>query len=327
MPLHSDEPQSFLVTGGAGFIGSHLAQYLRAQRPNALVRVLDNLSTGRPSTFDLLKADPQIDLRRGDILHAADLASAVDGIDVVFHQAAIPSVPRSLANPLETDRVSVHGTLMLLEAARRAGVRRVVYAASSSAYGDQPAAIKSEDLLPSPKSPYAVAKLAGEHYMHAYWTCHGLETVSLRYFNVFGPRQDPNSVYSAVIPRFITQMMAGTRPTINGDGSQTRDFTFVENNCQANLAAALAPAGNVAGRMFNVATGDSVSLVQLVSLINAMLGTRIDPIFGPERAGDVRHSCASVQAARGAFGYVPAVNFRDGLQRTVQSYVGAGKVA
>jgi UDP-glucose 4-epimerase len=304
----------YLVTGGCGFIGSNLAEYLVSQ--NHEVRILDNLSTGKRENISAF-AD-RVEFIEGDLLDKAAVARAVYGVDYVLHQAALPSVPRSIEDPETSNRVNVEGTVILLHACVKAGVRRVVYAASSSAYGDQPTLVKSEDLLPRPKSPYAVAKLAGEYYMQAFTACYGLETVALRYFNVFGPRQDPTSQYSAVIPKFITAMLHGESPTIYGDGTQTRDFTFVLNNVLANVAAAQAP--DVAGGVFNIACGTSFSLLDLVREINSILGTSIEPVFAPPRAGDVRHSLADISAARAALGYDVVVDFHEGLRRTIEWY-------
>jgi UDP-glucose 4-epimerase len=242
----------------------------------------------------------------------------VDGVDYILHQAAIPSVQRSVDDPIRSNAANVEGTVRLLDAARRAGVKRVVYAASSSAYGDQPVPVKKENLLPMPKSPYAVSKLAAEYYLRAFTECYGLETVSLRYFNVFGPRQDPDSEYSAVIPKFITKCLRGQRPTIYGDGMQSRDFTYVDNNVRANLLAATAP--GVAGRVFNIACGHSYSLLDLLAAINEILGTNIEPVFEAPRRGDVRHSLADISEAQKHLGYAVAVDFYEGLRRTVEWY-------
>ncbi|AXA35268.1 MAG: SDR family oxidoreductase [Candidatus Hydrogenedentota bacterium] len=304
----------FLVTGGCGFIGSNIAEYL--VREGHEVRILDNLSTGRRE--NIAGFIHQVELIEGDLLDPKVVEQAVSGVEYVLHQAALPSVQRSVEDPERSDRVNVGGTVTLLNACRKAGVRRVVYAASSSAYGDQPVPVKHEGLLPMPKSPYAVSKLAGEYYMQAFATCYGLETVCLRYFNVFGPRQDPTSEYSAVIPKFITRILRGEQPVIYGDGTQTRDFTYVENNVRANLAAAFAP--NVSGRVFNVACGTSFSLLDLVREINSILGTKVEPIFAPPRKGDVRHSLADITAAKEAFGYEVTVDFREGLRRTIAWY-------
>jgi len=304
----------YLVTGGCGFIGSNIAEYLVAQGHE--VRILDNLTTGKRE--NIASFAQHVEFIEGSLLNKAVVEKAVRGVDYVLHQAALPSVPRSIEDPETSNRVNVEGTVILLRACTQAGVKRVVYAASSSAYGDQPTLVKSENLLPRPKSPYAVSKLAGEYYMQAFSACYGLETVSLRYFNVFGPRQDPTSQYSAVIPKFITAMLRGQRPTIYGDGTQTRDFTFVLNNVLANIAAAEAP--GVSGRVFNIACGTSYSLLDLVSEINAILGTSIEPEFAPPRAGDVRHSLADISAAQEALGYKVVVDFREGLRRTIEWY-------
>jgi UDP-glucose 4-epimerase len=306
--------RTFLVTGGAGFIGSHLATALveRGDR----VRVLDNFSTG--SRQNLAHLGDKVQWIEGDVTDENVTARCVEGVDCIFHEAALASVPRSVRDPLATNAACVTGTVTLLDAARRAGVRRVVYAGSSSAYGDQPAASKRETDLPSPLSPYAAAKLAAEHYMQAFASTYGLETVTIRYFNVFGPRQDPTSEYSAVIPLFITAMLAGQRPTIYGDGHQSRDFTFIQNVVDGNLLAA--DALGVSGRTFNIANGRSTTLLELVSLLNEMLGTDITPIFADARAGDVRDSLADISQARRHLGYDPAVNFETGLRMSIAYY-------
>jgi UDP-glucose 4-epimerase len=304
----------YLVTGGAGFIGSHLAHAL-AER-GAKVRVLDNLSTGHRENVARLSG--RVEFIEGDLVSRKDVERAIDGADVVFHQAALASVPRSVESPLDTNAACVTGTVNLLDVARQAGVRRVVFGGSSSAYGNDPTPAKHERLLPDPLSPYAAAKLAGEFYCQAFTATYGLETVTIRYFNVFGPRQDPNSQYAAVIPKFITQMLAGRRPTIFGDGMQSRDFTYIDNIVHGNLLAAEAPAA--VGRTINVACGESYNLVQLVEGINRVLGTRLEPIFEPARAGDVRDSLADITLARELLGYEPTIDFDDGLRRTVEYY-------
>ncbi len=306
----------YLVTGGAGFIGSHIASALveRGDR----VRVLDNLSTGHRKNLDHL-AD-RLEFVEGDLVNRGDLERALDGVDVVFHEAALASVPRSVETPLDTNAACVTGTVMLLDAARRGGVRRIVYGASSSAYGDQPVPSKREDLLPAPLSPYAAAKLAGEFYCQAFTATYGLETVTLRYFNVFGPRQDPQSQYAAVIPKFVTAMLAGQRPTIFGDGRQSRDFTYIDNVVRGNLLAADAPAA--VGRTINVACGQSYDLLELVAGINRGLGTNIEPIFESPRAGDVRESLADISLAGELLRYEPVVAFDEGLRRTIDYYRG-----
>ncbi len=305
----------FLVTGGAGFIGSHIVEAL-VQRGDQ-VRVLDNLSTGHRQHVERFDG---VEFVEGDIVDPATVAKAVQGIDCVFHQAALASVPRSVEHPLDTNAACVTGTLNVLDQARRAGVRRVVYAASSSAYGDQPYSAKREVDLPSPLSPYAVAKLAGEHYCHAFYHTYGLETVCIRYFNVFGPRQDPDSPYSAVIPLFITALLNGKSPIIYGDGQQSRDFTYVANVVHGNLLASTAD--GVAGKTINVANGQSTSLLRLLNLLQEYLGTTIQPDFRPARAGDVRNSLADITMAQTLLGYEPPVDFEDGLRRSIDYYRG-----
>jgi len=303
-----------LVTGGAGFIGSHISETLvdRGDR----VRVLDNLSTGHLENMAPFR--DRIEFIEGDLVNAKLMAEVVDGVDCIFHQAALASVPRSVERPLDTNAACVTGTLTLLDAARRAGVRRVVYAASSSAYGDQPTSSKRETDLPAPISPYGAAKLAAEHYCRAFTATYGLETVAIRYFNVFGPRQDPDSPYSAVIPLFITAMLAGRQPTIFGDGLQSRDFTFVANVVHANLLAA--QASGVAGRMFNVANGRSTNLLELIAVLNHLLGTDVKPVHADPRPGDVRESLADITQARKMLGYEPQVGFQEGLRRSIDYY-------
>jgi nucleoside-diphosphate-sugar epimerase len=304
----------YLVTGGCGFIGSNIAEYL--VKSGEEVRILDDLSTGRRQNITAF--EERVQLIHASLLDAAAVRRAVDGVDFVLHQAALPSVQRSVEDPELSNRVNVDGTVSLLHACVNAGVKRVVYAASSSAYGDQPALVKTEKLLPAPKSPYAVGKLAGEHYLAAFHDCYGLETVALRYFNVFGPRQDPASHYSAVIPLFITRILGGARPVIYGDGMQTRDFTFVENNVRANILAATAPGAG--GKMMNIACGKSYSLLDLLAAINGILGTKVEPEFAPARQGDVKHSLADIGHAATAIGYRVEVDFHEGLRRTVEWY-------
>lgn len=308
--------RTFLVTGGAGFIGSHIAQALLARGDR--VRVLDNLSTGNPANIQLLGKN--VEFIEGDITHEATVAAAVKGVDCVFHEAALASVPRSVADPLATHAACITGTLIMLNEARKSGVRRLVYAASSSAYGDQPTSSKRETDLPAPISPYGAAKFACESYCQAFSATYGFETVCIRYFNVFGPRQDPHSEYSAVIPLFITAMLAGQQPTVFGDGGQSRDFTFIDNVVHGNLLAADADAKQVSGRVFNVANGCSTSLLQLLGQLNELLGTKIAPIHKPARVGDVRESLADITQARTHLGYEPQVNFEEGLRRSIEYY-------
>jgi UDP-glucose 4-epimerase len=303
-----------LVTGGAGFIGSHLVEGLLAE--GCRVRVVDNLSTGRRANLDHLEG--RYEWLDGDLADFDVCRRSVEGVGVVFHQAAIPSVPRSVREPLESHTSGPTATLNLLEAARRAGVRRFVFAASSSAYGETAELPKHEAIVPSPLSPYAAGKLAGEFYVSVYAQTMGLDGVSLRYFNVFGPRQDPSSPYSGVISLFAKAMRAGRRPLIYGDGRQTRDFTYVSNVVAANLAA-YRTTGPLGGVCLNVGTGRRVSLLELVAAINAILGTRLEPQFEPPRPGDVRDSQASLERIEAALGYKPLVNFEDGLRRTLEA--------
>jgi len=314
---------TYLITGIAGFIGSTIARAVLAKGEN--VRGLDNLSTGkRENISEILDG---IDFREGDLADLPLLREACEGVDYLFHQAAIPSVPRSVLDPLESNRANIDGTVNVLVAARDAKVKRVVYAASSSAYGDTPTLPKSEDMIPSPLSPYAVAKLASEYYMTSFWRCYQLPTVSLRYFNIFGPRQDPTSPYSGVLAKFITQMLKGEQPTIFGDGTQSRDFTFVENVVSANLLACKAPADRVAGGVFNVATGQRIDLNETFRVIKKLTGYPGEVRYGPERAGDVKHSLADLTRSEKHLGYKPIVNFEEGLRRTIDWYRGQESAA
>jgi len=307
---------SSLVTGGAGFIGSSLVRALLRQGDR--VRVLDNFFSGKRENLAEVAGD--VEILEGDIRNDADLARALAGIEVVFHEAAIPSVPRSLADPISSNEANVTGTLKLLHQAKQAGVRRVVYAASSSAYGDTPTLPKIETMRPGPLSPYAVSKLTGEHYCQVFASAYGLETVCLRYFNVFGPRQDPKSEYAAVIPRFITAGLAGKPVTIYGDGTQSRDFCYIDNTVEANLNAAKAAAGQVSGRVMNVACGAATTLNEVVGLLGEILGKKIEINYAPARTGDVKHSLADIAEARTRLGYRAAVSFQEGLRRTFDWY-------
>lgn len=305
---------SYLVTGGAGFIASHLIE--RLLELGHEVSAIDNFATGRRENLapflDRIRFH-EIDLRDADAV-----LQATQGVDYVLHQAALPSVPRSIAHPAECHEVNVTGTLNVLLAARDVGVKRVVYAASSSAYGDAIEAIKSEDLLPNPISPYGCAKLAGEYYCRAFYRSYGLETVCLRYFNVFGPRQNPYSPYTGVMAIFIPLMLRGERPTIFGDGSATRDFTYIRNNVEANLLAA--EAVDAAGETINIACGARRSVLETVEIINRLLGTRIEPIFAPPREGDIKNSLAAIEKAERLLNYKPVVSFEEGVAQTVEWY-------
>ncbi len=303
----------YLVTGGAGFIGSHLAEEL--VRRGHRVRVADNFVTGKRRN---LAHVPAADLVEGDLADAGVARRAVEGVDFVLHQAAIPSVPRSVDDPLTSHRANIDATLNVLLAARDAGVRRVVYAGSSSAYGDTPTLPKDESMPSSPLSPYALQKLVGEQYGQLFTQLYGLETVTTRYFNVFGPRQDPSSPYSGVISLFISALSEGRTPTIYGDGEQTRDFTYVANVVDGVLRACDAP--NVAGEVMNVATGSRISINALFRALRDLLGARVEPVYAPARRGDVRDSQADISKARRLLGYQPTVGFEEGLKKTVDWY-------
>jgi UDP-glucose 4-epimerase len=300
-----------LVTGGAGFIGSHLVEHLL--NDGWKVRVLDNLSTGKAN--NLKNLSHRVDFIQGSINDTSVLRPAVAGCELVFHLAALPSVARSLVDPMTTHEVCATGTLSVLDAARHMGVRRVVYAASSSAYGGTPGALRTETDALAPLSPYASSKLSGELYCQSFTTVYGLETVRVRFFNVFGPRQDARSPYTGVIALFAAAMLAGKRPTVQGDGLQSRDFTYVDNAVQALTHAAAAP--DAVGKVYNIGNGETTTVLQLVAHLNTILGTDLTPLHGPARAGDVRHSQADISLARRDLGYDPRVNFVEGLRRTV----------
>ena len=304
----------YLVTGGAGFIGSHMVEALR--RRGDRVRVADSLVTGNRA--NLAHVD-QVEFLEGDLADEAFARRAVEGVEYILHQAAIPSVPRSVEDPLTSNRANVDATLSLLVAARDAGVRRVVYAGSSSAYGNAAALPKREDMPTAPVSPYALQKLVGEQYMQMFTELYGLSTVTIRYFNVFGPRQDPGSAYSGVISLFIRHLVEGRAPTIHGDGGQTRDFTYVANVVDGALRAARAETP-VSGQVINVATGTRISLNDLFTTVKAITGARVEPVYGPTRAGDVRDSLADITRARDLLGYTPIVGLDEGLRETVAWY-------
>ncbi len=305
---------TYLVTGGAGFIGSHMVDALL--KAGHRVRVVDNFATGKRE--NLAHVAQQIDLHEISITEPEPLAAAMQGVDYVFHLAALGSVPRSVDNPLETHETNATGTLNVLLAARGAGVKRVVFAGSSSAYGDIDSEFKAEAMTPRPLSPYAVTKLSGEQYCQVFTHVYGLETVVVRYFNVFGPRQDPLSMYAAVIPKFITAMLDDSPPTIEGDGLQSRDFTYIDNVVHGNLLAC--HTDGVAGETFNIACGDRINLLDMITLLNRLMGKQIEPFFTDPRPGDVRHSRAAIDKARQKLGFEPVVSFEEGLSRTLAWY-------
>jgi UDP-glucose 4-epimerase len=306
----------YLITGIGGFIGSSIARALLAR--GETVRGVDNFCTGNRQ--NLADIRDNIDFREVDITDLNAMRHACASVDYVFHEAAIPSVPKSVLDPLASNRVNIDGTVNLLVAARDAKVKRVIYAASSSAYGDTPTLPKIESMKPDPISPYAVAKLASEQYMISFYRCYGLETVALRYFNVFGPRQDPSSPYSGVLAKFITSMLRHEQPTIYGDGEQSRDFTYIDNVVEANLLACQAPATQVAGQIFNIATGRAISLNETFKVLQDMTSYSGKPKYESERSADIKHSLADISKAETHLGYKPKVNFEDGLRRTVDWY-------
>jgi UDP-glucose 4-epimerase len=305
----------YLVTGAAGFIGRSIASALLERGDS--VRGVDNLSTGKRENLIGIE---KMDFLEGDLADPAVCAKACEGVEIIFHEAALPSVPRSVADPRSTNVACVDATLNLLIAARTAGVRRVMYAASSAAYGETPTLPKHEGMLPAPITPYAVAKLACEHYLACFTRVYGLETVSLRYFNVFGPYQDPTSQYSGVLAKFCRKMLAGQQPTIYGDGEQSRDFTYIDNVVAGNLLAAEAPAEKVAGKMMNLATGQRITLNRTFEILKGLTGYNGKPAYAETRAGDIKESLADISRAKAALGYEPSVDFSEGLRRTVEWY-------
>jgi UDP-glucose 4-epimerase len=313
-PKKGIQMSTYLVTGGAGFIGSNIVENLMKNKQT--VRVLDNFSTGKRD--NVYPFADQVQVIEGDIRSYHVVREAVEGVDFILHQAALPSVPRSIKDPITSNEVNVTGTLHILNAARDAGVKRLVYASSSSIYGDLEVLPKTEDMLPKPLSPYAVSKMAGEKYCKVFTQLYGLETVALRYFNVFGPRQDPTSQYSAVIPKFVSAMLKGDAPVIYGDGEQSRDFTFVENVVHANLLACEERVEDVSGEVFNVACGKRITLNVLVRTLNSILGTDIQPEYADPRPGDVKHSLANIGKAQQFLEYTPQVDFRKGLEKVVE---------
>lgn len=308
----SYDTPTVLVTGGAGFIGSNLADRLLSE--GARVRILDNFATGFQENLDEIAGD--FEFIEGDVADPEVVAAAVEGVEMIFHEAALPSVPRSVEDPVSTHQACVEGTFNLLLAARSAGVRKFIYAASSSAYGDQPTLPKAETMAPAPMSPYAVAKLTGEYYASAFYRVYGLETVSLRYFNVFGPRQNPSSPYSGVISRFIDALMTDSRPVIYGDGEQSRDFTFIDNVVDANIKAAKSQ--KAPGLVMNAANGERISLNDLLSALKKIVGKDIDAEYHEARTGDVKHSQADNTVAVETIGYENLVGLEDGLRQTVE---------
>jgi len=306
--------EKFLVTGGAGFIGSNICRKLVQQ--GCFVRVVDNLLTGKKN--NLADIIDKVEFIQADIGHEQTAREAVRDIDAILHQAALPSVPRSVEDPAETHRHCLNATFTLLLAARNAGVKRFVYAASSAAYGDTPTLPKVETMLPHPLSPYAAAKLAGEHYCCVFYEVFGLETISLRYFNVFGPYQDPTSQYAAAIPAFVTAVLKNQPPTIYGDGQQSRDFTYVDNVVDANLLAARAK--HTAGQVINIACGQAVTVNEIIDMINKLAGKSVKPLYSDARPGDVKHSLADITLAQKTIGYKPAISFEQGLQMALKWY-------
>lgn len=305
---------TYLVTGGAGFIGSHIVHRLVADGQK--VRVLDNFSTGKRA--NLADVMDRIEVIEGDLRSYDACLLACKGVEIVFHEGALPSVPKSVADPRSSHDCNINGTFNVLMAARDCACRRVIYAASSSAYGDQAESPKRESMRPAPLSPYAVNKLVGEYYLRAFYECYGLETISLRYFNVFGPRQDPKSQYAAAIPAFVSAILNDKPPTIYGDGEQTRDFTYIDNVVHGNMLAAKAP--KLSGEVVNVACSESVTVNHTIELINNLLGKNVKPIYTDVRPGDVKHSLADITLARKIIGFEPVVKFDEGLRRAIEWY-------
>ena len=319
-PFHTVDlsDKKFLITGGAGFIGSHIAEYLLKYKAGK-VRVLDNLSTGFMTNVDPFKNSPSYEFIQGDICKDEDCRQAFDGIDYVFHQAALGSVPRSIQDPLNTNRSNINGFLNVLLAAKEHGIRRVVYASSSSVFGDSPAMPKKEEQLGNPLSPYAVTKRVNELYGKVFAQVYKMEIIGLRYFNIFGPRQSPDGPYAAAIPLFINALLKNEPCHINGDGEQSRDFTFVENAVQANLRAMFADPTHASGQVFNIAVGERITINELYRHLQEIAGSNLQPLYREERHGDVKHSLADITKARTLLGYEPTVKVREGLEETFKS--------
>jgi UDP-N-acetylglucosamine 4-epimerase len=321
-PFHSEplENLSFLITGGAGFIGSNLVEYLLKYKAGK-VRVLDNYSNGFPKNIKQFQDNPAFELMEGDIRDPEICQKACEGMDIVLHQAALGSVPRSIKDPITSNNVNIGGFVNMLVAAKDQNVKRFVYAASSSTYGDSKALPKVEDKIGKPLSPYAITKYANELYADVFGKTYGMEIVGLRYFNIFGPRQDPNGAYAAVIPLFIDAVMKNQPPKMNGDGNQTRDFTFVENCVEANIRAALVKNPEAVNQVYNIAVGDRTSLNDLFNILKEEAKSDIEPVYGPDRAGDIRDSLADISKARTLLGYDPQMRIREGLQKTYQWFL------
>ncbi len=320
-PFHEKDitQNSFLVTGGAGFIGSHIVEYLLKYGAKK-VRVLDNLLTGRKENVDLFRSNPNYEFIEGDICNINECRKACEGMDYLLHQAALGSVPRSVKDPVTTNHINCDGFLNMLLAARDAGIKRIVYASSSSVYGDHPGLPKVEEKIGKQLSPYAVSKYSNELYAHVFGLNYGMKIIGLRYFNIFGPRQDPNGQYAAVIPKFIAQLKKGVAPTIHGDGKQTRDFTFVENAVQANIRAILTNNELAYGEVFNIAVGDQHTLLDMFHFLQSILKTNISPVHIERRAGDIPQSQANTAKAERMLGYKPQITFKKGLEMTVDSF-------
>jgi len=309
-----------LITGGAGFIGSNLVEGLLKDDRVSMVRVMDNLATGSLSNLKAFNNDPRFEYMEGDIRDFNSCVSACDSIDLISHQAALGSVPRSIADPVTTNNVNITGTLNIFTAAREKKVKRIVFAASSSTYGDHPGLPKVEDKIGNPLSPYAVTKYVNELYAKVYANLYGIEYIGLRYFNIFGPKQNPNGPYAAVIPLFAEAILKGIPPTINGDGSYSRDFTFVENAVNANILSLFTAKPEAINQVYNIACGEQTTLIEMFNYLKEAAGVEMQPVHGPERKGDVKHSLADISKAANLLGYKPAIKIKDGLAKTMEWY-------